>query len=64
MNSFAERYPLYSILHILTYNGSLDALILPIFHDYVIQLWFLMLDVYILVGLELHAWIHWKYDYT
>ena len=36
-NSFAERYPFHSILHILNYViGMFDDLILPIFHDCVI----------------------------
>ena len=64
-NSFAERYPLHSILHILNYvNGVMDDLILSICYDCVIQLWFLVSKAYILTGLELRAWLHWIYDYT
>ena len=38
-NSFAGRYPLHSILHMLNHmNGSPDDLILSIFDDCVIQL--------------------------
>ena len=60
-----EMYPLHSTRHIMHYmNGMCDDLILQIFNDFVIQLWFLIFDAYILVGLELHGWIHWKYDYN
>ena len=42
-------------------NMMLDVLI---FNDIVIQYKLLMFDVYLIAGLELHEWIHWKYDYT
>ena len=50
-DSFMERYPLHSILHILHYvNRMPNGLILPIFTHIVIQLQFLIFDTYIFVG--------------
>ena len=60
-----ERYPLHSILNILhNVNGMYDNLILPIFDGFVSQFGWFIFDAYIPIGLELHAWLHWKYDYT
>ena len=57
--SYMERYPFHSILLILHYvNMMWDALVLSIFNDLVNQLWFLFFDACILVGLELHVWLH------
>ena len=51
-NPFMERYPLHSIRYIIHYvNGMSDVLILPILNDFVIQLWFLIFNAYILARL-------------
>ena len=60
-----EMYPFHSIKNIMHYViGVSDVLILSIILDIIIQLWFLIFDTYLIARLELHGWIHWKYDYT
>ena len=60
-----NMYPLSSSEHIMHFvNRNFDVLIILVFNDIVIQIWLLRFDAYLIVGLELHGWIHWKYDYT
>ena len=51
--------------HITHYMNEIwNALILLTFNDIAIQLWFLMFDAYLIVGLELLVCLYWKYDYS
>ena len=55
---FMKRYPLRFKEHIMFFvNGILDELIHSIFHDIIHQLFILIFDSYLIIGLELR-WLH------
>lgn len=60
-----KRYPWNNKCHIMFFvNGISDVIILSFFHEIVVEFTILIHNSYLIAGLELLWWLHWKYDYT
>jgi hypothetical protein len=63
--SYLSMFPMNNncvIFHMMG-RGLLD-LILPIFGLLLLQFMLLIFYEHVIVGLELHGWLHWHYDFT